>query len=133
MKPAIIVAALAACVGLWSSNAGSIGADRPGAPTQDSKSESAAAAAANEAKEFKPPPGFVEKKRGQHVLYCKRDTTVGTRIKTENCYSEQQVRDYMLALKETRNNVDRIRNSCANICLCGSPEACDPTIREPNR
>lgn len=97
----------------------------------ETKSAASAEAATRASGEFVPPPGFVKKKRGNYVLYCKRDTTVGTRIKTENCYDEQQVRDYMLAVKETKDSVDRIRNSCANICVCGSPEACNPNIREP--
>lgn len=67
------------------------------------------------------------------MLYCKRDTTVGTRIKTENCYSEEQVRDYLLALKETKDSVDRIRNSCANVCLCGAQELCNESIRDVQR
>lgn len=129
MKTGIVFAALVACIGPWSVNAVAIGDDRPTEPAAESKP----AAAVSASEEFVPPPGFVKKKRGSHVLYCKRDTTVGTRIKTENCYDEQQVRDYMLALKETKDSVDRIRNSCANICLCGAPEACNPNIREPRR
>jgi len=46
-----------------------------------------AESAADEAKKpFKPPPGFQTRKRGELVLYCKRDATLGTRFKTEKCY-----------------------------------------------
>ena len=31
-------------------------------------------------KEFRPPPGFQTKKRGELVLYCKRDRETGTRF-----------------------------------------------------
>ena len=131
MKSVIVIATLVACMGIWALEAGAISDD----PTRDkpveTKSATSAEAANSPTGELVPSPGFVKKKRGNHVLYCKRDTTVGTRIKTENCYDEQQVRDYMLALKETKHSVDRIRNSCANICVCGSPEACNPNIREP--
>lgn len=64
--------------------------------------------------EFKPPLGFTTKKRGQLVLYCKKDTTVGTRFKTEQCYSEDQVRDYLLTQEENKRNIDRIRSTCGS-------------------
>ena len=68
---------------------------------------------AAEEKEFKPPPGFQPKKRGALVLYCKKDTTIGTRFQTEKCYSEAQVRDYLIAQQENKRDIDRIRNTCS--------------------
>jgi hypothetical protein len=62
---------------------------------------------------FKPPPGFVTKKRGKLVLYCKRDTEIGTRFKTERCYSEDQVRDYVMAQRENKRDIDKVRSTCA--------------------
>ncbi len=50
--------------------------------------------------EFKPPPGFKTKKRGEIVLYCMKDSTVGTRFKTEKCYDEVQMREYLLAPRD---------------------------------
>jgi hypothetical protein len=131
MKTGIIFSALAAFFAAGAVGALAISDDPARDKPSGTKSAMEAEAAAKAADEFIPPPGFVKKKRGNYVLYCKRDTTVGTRIKTENCYDEQQVRDYMLAMKETKDSVDRIRNSCVNICMCGSPEACNPNIREP--
>jgi hypothetical protein len=49
---------------------------------------------------------------------------MGTRVKTESCYDENQVREYLLALQQSRQDVDRIRNNCGNICVCGNPESC---------
>ena len=85
--------------------------------------------AAAEAKKFQSPPGFVRKTRGKLVLYCKRDNALGTRIRTESCYSESQVREYLLAVKQQQEDVNRIRNNCGNVCVCGSPEICNPNIR----
>jgi hypothetical protein len=109
MKAGIVLAVLAAIVGAWS----------------------VAAIAGDDA--FVPPPGFVTKKRGAFTLYCKRDTTIGTRIKTEKCYDEQQVRDYLLAMKQAEEDAARIRNTCANVCVCGSPDLCNESIRQPRR
>lgn len=77
-----------------------------------------------DAKEFKPPRGFQTKKRGDLVLYCKRDSTIGTRFKTEKCYDEKQMREYMLALEMQKNDVDRIRATCGGGTTCNLP---DPT------
>jgi hypothetical protein len=83
----------------------------------DPKSEQEATPASNAAaetkdEEFKPPRGFRTKKRGELVLYCQTDATLGTRFKTEKCYNEEQLRAYMLALESQRRDVDRIRTNC---------------------
>lgn len=81
-------------------------------------------AEAKKAEEFKPPPGFLTKKRGKYTLYCKREAPMGTRLKTETCLNEEQMRDYILALAENKRDVDRIRAICSNPCVCGDPSAC---------
>jgi hypothetical protein len=87
-------------------------------PTADPTNETAQPPASNNAAEtkddvFKPPRGFQTKKRGNLVLYCKQDSTVGTRFKTENCYNEEQMREYLLALEVQKRDVDRIRATCS--------------------
>jgi hypothetical protein len=71
------------------------------------------AAAGEKEQPFKPPPGFSTKRRGALVLYCKRDSTVGTRFKTEKCYDEAQLRDYMIAQEENKRDIDRVRSTCS--------------------
>jgi len=94
----------------------------------DKAAESATAAATDKRDEpFTPPPGFQAKKRGDLVLYCKRDTTVGTRFKTEKCYDEAQLREYLLALEMQQQDVDRIRATCGGGTVCNPP---DPTRRQ---
>jgi hypothetical protein len=63
-------------------------------------------------KEFKPPPGFKTKKRGDLVLYCQTDATVGTRFKTGKCYNEEQLRTYLMVVEAQRRDMDRIRTNC---------------------
>lgn len=79
---------------------------------------SAADAAGDKDEEFKPPPGFKTKKRGEIVLYCMKDSTVGTRFKTEKCYDEEQMRDYLLALEVQKRDIDRIRSTCSSAAVC---------------
>ena len=96
-------------------------AEEPATSDATSKPEPAAekaaiaepvAAAEEKKEEFVPPPGFKTKKRGDQVLYCQRDATVGTRFKTEKCYNEQQLRTYIMVTEAQRRDMDRIRTNC---------------------
>ena len=78
----------------------------------------AAKAAETGTEAFVPPPGFKTKKQGNMTLYCKKDAAVGTRFKTEKCYSEDQVREYLLALEIQKRDIDRIRSTCATGAVC---------------
>jgi hypothetical protein len=97
-------------------------------PAADAKKPPAVAEAAADQNEIpfeeRLPPGFKVKKRGKFTLYCKSETRLGTRFKSETCYDEPNMRAYMLSLQETKGDVDRIRNICSNPCACGMPEAC---------
>jgi hypothetical protein len=98
-----------------------IGDETPAAEQATDKAVSEPAAAAADAKKgepFVPPPGFQTKKRGELVLYCKRDRETGTRFTTEKCYDEEQVREYLLALEIQKRDIDRIRSTCANAAVC---------------
>lgn len=104
------LAGLLLCFAFWSATAqdAAVSKDTPAAdPAEQAKD-----------KEFKPPPGFVTKKRGKLVLYCKKDSTIGTRFKTEKCYDEAQVRDYLLVQAEQKRDIDRIRATCATASTC---------------
>lgn len=88
------------------------------APDSAATDTAATAAVAKEEKEFKPPPGFQTRKRGDMVLYCKRDRETGTRFTTEKCYDEDQIREYLLALEIQKRDIDRIRSTCATASTC---------------
>ena len=92
----------------------------PAADTANAPADTAEAAKAAEsgAEPFVPPPGFKTKKQGNMTLYCKKDAAVGTRFKTEKCYSEDQVREYLLALEIQKRDIDRIRSTCATGSVC---------------
>lgn len=112
---------LALGLGLGLGQAGAFSADPPKADAPEAK---AAATAKAETDELKPPPGWKKKKRGKFMLYCKNEAPMGTRIKAETCYDEDGMRNYMLALQENKGDIDRIRSTCSNICVCGDPSAC---------
>lgn len=86
----------------------------------EARPEATAEATAQKAdQELKLPPGFKKVKRGKYTLYCKKETPLGTRFKTDKCFDEAGMRDYILALEQTKGDVDRIRSTCSNYCVCG--------------
>jgi hypothetical protein len=97
-------------------------ADTPKADAVDAKATTTAVAADDQ--ELKLPPGWKKTKRGKYILYCKDEAPMGTRLKSKTCYDELNMRNYILALEQTKSDVDRIRATCSNICVCGSPESC---------
>ena len=114
MRAAVIARSLAVAL---VSLAGFAAAQAHGSPTAADEPPAPPAAeqpkAAEAEKEFKPPPGFKTRKRGELVLYCIKDSTVGTRFKTEKCYDESQMRDYLAAQQEQKRDIDRVRNTCS--------------------
>jgi hypothetical protein len=89
-------------------------------PAAEQAPDKAVTAGGEKKEEFKPPPGFATKKRGEVVVYCMKDTTVGTRFKTEKCFSREQLTEYLLAREEAKRDVDRIRNTCGGGTACAS-------------
>lgn len=88
-------------------------ADGDGTRKVDAVDRKAAAKA-----EFEAPTGFVKKQRGKVVLYCKKDTEVGTRFKRETCYDEAQMKDYLLAREHNNRDFDQRRAICATPAVC---------------
>lgn len=114
-----------ACISMILAAAAALGgvvvwADEPKPATAPTEKTTAAA----EAEPIKLPPGFMPKKRGKYVLYCRSEAPLGSRIRQESCFDEAQMRDYLIALQETKGNVDKIRSTCSSICACGMPESC---------
>lgn len=64
--------------------------------------------------ELEPPPGFRTKKQGGIVVYCIKDSTVGTRFRTEKCYDREQMKDYLLARDENKRDMDQRRSICTS-------------------
>jgi hypothetical protein len=115
LKCAVVTSLL---VGLAFTHVGAMGEDKPAAEQASDTAKSPVAAVAKEEEEFKPPHGFVTKKRGDKVLYCIRDSTVGTRFKTEKCYDKAQMKDYVLAREQNNRDFDQRRAICSNPAVC---------------
>jgi hypothetical protein len=66
--------------------------------------------------EFKAPPGFRTKKRGDLVLYCRREAVLGSRFAAEKCYDEAGVREIKRAEVEQKEALERIRACSGSSC-----------------
>jgi hypothetical protein len=73
-------------------------------------------AKAEAAPEFKPPPGFRTRKRGDLVLYCRREAVLGTRFPVEKCYDEAGVRALWIADLKTTDTLGKIRACGTRAC-----------------
>jgi hypothetical protein len=88
--------------------------------TADAPPAEKAAAKAEADKEFKPPPGWKMKKRGQYTVYCRKQTPQGTRVPVETCHDEAGIRAMLAAQEDDKQRVDQMRRICATPGACGS-------------
>lgn len=126
MRPIVPILAAAAIVGLAPLLAyGDESSERtPDAATasgnpEDARSSDVKDGKAREAKAFKAPPGYKPKRRGKHVVYCKKSTEKGTRIAAERCYDETQLRELQAQMEQDKVNFDQSRSVCSNLSACG--------------
>ena len=70
--------------------------------------------------EFKPPPGYRTRKRGDKVVYCKKVTIPESRLMTEKCYDRIQLREIELLMQQQRNEIDQRRRICPSPTTCGA-------------
>lgn len=67
---------------------------------------------------FKPPPGFSVRKRGEHVVYCRREEPRGTRFPSEVCDDEQGIREMPQSQREDQSKLDQTRKTQATTNHC---------------
>ena len=123
MKSMAIVLLLAAWTVAVPATASPIADDTKAADPSSVKPVPDTSASAEKTAEFKPPRGFTARKRGKLVVYCSTITPVGTRLRSETCYDEPQMREYMIQLEENKSSIDRIRSGCNYTHDCGQTDA----------
>lgn len=70
--------------------------------------------------EYKPPPGYRTRKRGDKVIYCKKEQVRESRLMTEKCYDQQQLRELLFSIEQQRNEIDQRRRICPSPTTCGA-------------
>jgi hypothetical protein len=121
MKPVAIALGMMLGFGMTAMDARAVSSEPTESATDAAKPQPAAEPVAKEEKPLAPPPGFRMKQRGKHLLYCKKEAPMGTRLKSETCFDERQMRDYLLALDAGKAELDRARAVCSSGCSCGQP------------
>ncbi|MGE0031108.1 MAG: hypothetical protein AB7T20_08335 [Steroidobacteraceae bacterium] len=98
MPGRMLAALVAIAFGSWMALAGAVlaGATEPAAQDEGEAQEP----------EFKPPPGYKSRTRGDKVVYCRKELVEGTRFTQEKCYDK-------LRLKEIESLMDQRRRICA--------------------
>ena len=114
------VAMMALCgVALARESDSAIGNETPTADQAQDKAESVTAAEAKEPDVFTPPSGYKARKRGNKVVYCKKNMESGTRFASESCYDEAQLKSVETARQEDQTRFDQSRKLCSNLEACG--------------
>ena len=63
--------------------------------------------------EFKPPPGYKIKTRGDKVVYCRKELIEGTRFTQDKCYDKVRLKEIESLLDQQRREMDQRRRICA--------------------
>jgi hypothetical protein len=69
--------------------------------------------------EFKPPPGFRAKKRGDVTVYCRKEAVLGSRFSAEKCYDQAGIRELKRAELELMEMLEKIRACTTGSCSAG--------------
>ena len=118
LTPAILLALLCGTAAAQDSDS-AIGNETLTADQAQDKAESATAAEAKEPDVFAPPPGYRVRKRGNKVVYCKKDMESGTRFASERCYDEAQLKALELEREKEQADFDQSRRVCSLQGQCG--------------
>lgn len=63
--------------------------------------------------EFKPPPGYKIKTRGDKVVYCRKELVEGTRFTKDRCYDKVQLKEIESLREQQQREMDQRRRICA--------------------
>lgn len=83
---------------------------------------SATAPTATEAKPKKPfkrPPGYRMSKRNGVTYYCRKDATIGSRVETTKCFTQEQLEELAMVNSESVESSQQAMRVCVNPTNCG--------------
>lgn len=117
--PAAMVA-MALCTGLALAASGMAGATEP-VPAEPPPAQAAPQQleADKTEPEFKPPPGYKIKQRGDKVVYCRKELIEGTRFTKDRCYDKVQLKEIEALMEQQRREMDQRRRICPQPTACG--------------
>lgn len=71
-------------------------------------------------KKYKPPPGYKTRHRGDNTIYCRKSAEIGSRFPVEKCYTQEQLKEFLLREEAARQEFERQRRICSNPNTCSS-------------
>ena len=88
------------------------------AETKQAEAQPEAAAKAD-TKEYLPPPGWKTRHRGNKMIYCRKDTEIGSRFPVDKCFSKEQLDIELARIEMSKEEFDRRRRVCSDQSICG--------------
>jgi hypothetical protein len=65
------------------------------------------------------PSGYRRETRGGKELYCRQDTTLGSRFSQKTCYTREQLEEVQRRTDSTMDNMERGMSVCGSAGACG--------------
>ena len=87
------------------------------APAAEKAAEPAATTATADEK-YNPPLGFKTKTRKGETVYCRSRAPLGTRIKSEECFTEAQIKEVERAMATSTEDIQQKGRMCTTGFMC---------------
>jgi hypothetical protein len=70
-------------------------------------------------KPFKRPPGYRMAKRNGITYYCRKDASIGSRVETTKCFTQEQLEEMAMVNSESIEASQQAMRVCVNPQNCG--------------
>jgi hypothetical protein len=87
-------------------------------PAPAEKAASPAAVTAQSDEGYTPPPGFKSKVRKGETVYCRSRAPIGTRIKSEECFTAAEIREVERAMAISSEDTQQRGRMCNKGFMC---------------
>ena len=88
------------------------------APAAAGKVAEPAAMTAATGEKYSPPPGFKTKTRKGQTVYCRSRAPLGTRIKSEECFTEAEIKEVERAMATSTDDIQQRGRMCTSGFMC---------------
>lgn len=69
-------------------------------------------------KQYKPPPGYKTRHRGDKTIYCRKGAEIGSRFPVEKCFTEEQLKVELERIEVEKEEFERGRRVCSTPSVC---------------
>jgi hypothetical protein len=88
-------------------------------PTSTTASVAAPTTETKPKKPFKRPAGYRTSKRDGITYYCRKDATIGSRVETTKCFTQEQLEELAMVNAESKEASQQAMRVCVNPQNCG--------------